>query len=143
MPRYKRTEEVSCFRNQVTFFEDILTCWPMQILGPTLKGRNIEGLGVRYLSIRSSRKRSGSNSRATNQSTMLIQRDCCVELLIPSGPHRSIRLCVRKGKKIILQDTVRTSLHMRANANLITLYLLECNTALHPCSEESLLLRWF
>lgn len=41
-----------------------LTCWPRQILGPALKGLKINGLGVKYLWSLSSRKRSGSNTRA-------------------------------------------------------------------------------
>jgi len=41
-----------------------LTCCPRQILGPALKGRNMNGFGRRYFLNRSSRNRSGSNTRA-------------------------------------------------------------------------------
>lgn len=40
------------------------TCCPRHILGPALKGRKMNGLGVRYLRSLSSRKRSGSNISA-------------------------------------------------------------------------------
>ena len=39
-------------------------CCPRQIRGPALKGRNMNGLGVRYLWRRLSRNLSGSNSWA-------------------------------------------------------------------------------
>ena len=39
------------------------TCWPRQILGPALNGRNMKGLEARSVFL-SSMKRSGSNSSA-------------------------------------------------------------------------------
>lgn len=36
-------------------------CCPRQMRGPALKGRKMNGFGVRYFATRSSRKRSGSN----------------------------------------------------------------------------------
>ena len=40
------------------------TCWPRQILGPILKGKKMPGFLARYLLTRSSKNRSGSNSKA-------------------------------------------------------------------------------
>ena len=45
------------------------TCCPKQMRGPALKGMNMKGLGMRYFCTRSSRKRSGSNSRADDSPT--------------------------------------------------------------------------
>jgi hypothetical protein len=73
------------------------TCCPRQILGPALKGTKMKGLGVRYLWRRSSRKRSGSNSRAgqklRKQPSIQTER---VSSGSPSGPHKSVRRCIRK-----------------------------------------------
>ena len=68
------------------------TCWPRQMRGPALKGRKMNGFGVRYLLTRSSRNRSGSYS-------------CAVPLLArrlrgghvkysPSGPQYSSLRCM-------------------------------------------------
>lgn len=43
------------------------TCCPRQIRGPALKGRKMNGLGIKYFSNRSSRNRSGSNSDAISK----------------------------------------------------------------------------
>ena len=40
------------------------TCCPRQMRGPALKGQKMKGLGVKYFFALSSRKRSGSNTRA-------------------------------------------------------------------------------
>ena len=41
-----------------------ITCWPRHILGPALKGKNMNGFGIRYLPNLSSINRSGSNTCA-------------------------------------------------------------------------------
>ena len=68
-----------------------ITCWPRQIRGPALKGRNMKGLGMRYLCRRSSRNRSGSNSRAIhdfcNQIQILLEeKTCWTNHLVPKDP---------------------------------------------------------
>lgn len=40
------------------------TCCPRQMRGPALKGLKMKGFGVKYFFTLSSRKRSGSNTRA-------------------------------------------------------------------------------
>ena len=53
------------------------TCWPRQILGPALKGKKMNGFGMRYFWRRSSKNRSGSNSRAIITQRNYQRRVCC------------------------------------------------------------------
>jgi hypothetical protein len=51
--------------------DEMITCWPRHILGPALNGRNMNGLGVKYLCSRSSMNRSGSNTSASTTVTFV------------------------------------------------------------------------
>ena len=63
----------------------VVTCCPRQIRGPALKGRKMNGLGIRYLCNRSSRKRSGSNSSAGKNVSVNHSKQEMVYHRVPKG----------------------------------------------------------
>lgn len=72
-----------------------LTCCPRHIRGPALKGVNMNGFFNKYFAALSSKNRSGSNSNAKKIRIKVITTGL-TKPSSPSGPQRSVRLCIKK-----------------------------------------------
>jgi len=61
-----RELHMTCISRALRKVNDMFTCWPRQMRGPALKGRNMKLLVVRRFT-RSSKKRSGSKSKTISR----------------------------------------------------------------------------